>query len=81
MEKLGQHLLIIRFSSKCHVNHMRVGGSLSLFIKSKVPNKQIEKTVINLSFQWSSEQVFCSRHTKYMIVEHRLDCTGEEIAL
>ena len=40
---LGQHLLIISFSSKCHVNYMRAGGSLPLFIKSTTKNnKQIE---------------------------------------
>ena len=45
---LGQHikfLLIISLSSKCHVKYMRAGGSLLLFIKSKVHNKEQNKQI------------------------------------
>ena len=82
---LGQHLLIISFSSKCHVNYMRVGGSLSLFITSRCTtknNKQIEMILILISlFNDPGNKYFVPGHTKYVIVEHHLDCTGEEIAL
>ena len=37
--------------------------------------------MINVSFNGPGNKYFVPGHTKYVIVEHRLDCTGEEIAL
>ena len=60
----------------CHVNYRRAGG----LFKQGARQKKVEM-MISLSFQWSRNKYFVPGHTKYVIVEHRLDCTGEEIAL
>ena len=60
---------------------MRAGGSLSLFTKSKVHDKKQINMILISFFNGPGSKYFVPGYTKYVIVDHRLDSTGEEITL